>query len=126
MTRCTLPALLAFSFLALASAPAAAQAIVRSFPDAALRGTLEVTTPPAVLLDGQAARLAPGARIRSTGNLFVVPASLAGQTLAVNYLRDAASGDLQEVWILTAEEAAVRRAGAGSSFSLRGLLFGSQ
>jgi hypothetical protein len=53
-------------------------------------------------------RLSPGSRIRATSNLLVMSASLVGQELTVNYVRDAA-GLLHEVWILTPEEAAAKR-----------------
>ncbi len=100
----------------LASTVAGAQ--VRPFPPAALRGTLEVTLPPTIVLDGKADRLSPGARIRSPQNLLVQPASLAGQTQEVNYLRDA-QGLVHEVWLLTADELALKhnRAGGARNYS---------
>ena len=70
----------------------------------AQRGVLRVTQPPEVLLDGQTARLAPGARIRGSNNLLVLSASLVGQDLRVRYLRDA-QDQVQAVWILTDLEA---------------------
>ncbi len=72
----------------------------------ALRGVLLVTNPPEVLLNGQPARLAPGARIRDRKNLLVVSGSLQGQTLPVRYTLDPL-GLVHEVWVLTATEAAV-------------------
>ena len=72
----------------------------------AQRGVLRVTQPPEVLLDGQPARLAPGARIRDRNNLLVVSGALIGQDLVVRYTRDPL-GLLHEVWVLTAREAAV-------------------
>lgn len=92
-------------------APASAQAGGRAFPPGALRGTLVVTAPPEVLLDGRADRLAPGARIRDAQNLLSLSGQLVGQELTVNYQRDGA-GLLHEVWILSAEEAREKRAGA--------------
>ena len=105
-----------------AALPALAQDAVRPFPDAALRGELVVTAAPEVRLDGQPARLAPGARIRGPNNLLLTPASVAGQALTVNYLRDA-GGQIREVWVLTAAEAREQRAGAGSG---RNFLFQSE
>jgi len=102
MLRCV--PLAAFA-LALAM-PAAAQD-VRKFPAAALRGEVVVTQPPALLLNGQPARLSPGARIHSAGNLLQVSGAIAGQRLLVHYTLDA-GGLLQEVWVLTAAEAARR------------------
>lgn len=85
----------------------------RHFPPQALRGTLELTAPPDVVLDGKAARLSPGARIRATNNLITLPASLRGQTFTVNYLLDL-GGLVHEVWILTPEEARDKRPTAAS------------
>ena len=96
--------------LALACVPAFAQGVVRPFPAKALRGMLQVTTPPLVLLNGQPARLSPGARIKNTSNLIVMSATLVGQQLLVNYVADA-QGMLHEVWILTPAEAQQKRPG---------------
>ena len=54
--------------------PLAQQQGVREFPAAALRATLSVSAPPDILLNGNRERLAPGARIRNTNNMLVVPA----------------------------------------------------
>ena len=70
------------------------------FQSTALRGELIVTQPPAALLNGQAARLAPGARIHNPSNMIQLSGSLLGQKLAVNYTLDPA-GELRDVWILT-------------------------
>ena len=69
-------------------APVLAQDAVRQFPAAARRATLEVTTPPNVLLNGLPERLSPGARIKGPNNLLVLSGNLVGQRLVVNYLRD--------------------------------------
>jgi hypothetical protein len=82
---------------------------IRDFPEAALRGRLEVVQPPDALLDGKPVRLAPGVRIRSTANLLVTSATLVGERRKVNYVRDAA-GELQYVWLLTDAEASQPRA----------------
>lgn len=87
-----------------------AQGIARTFPATALRGTLQVTTPPDILINGQAERLAPGARIKGSNNLLVLSASLAGQSVLVNYLRDP-MGQVREVWILTSQESQEKRSG---------------
>ena len=71
----------------------------------AQRGVLRVLAPPDVLMDGQPARLAPGARIRDRNNLLVVSGALLGQELVVRYTRDPL-GLVHEVWVLTASEAA--------------------
>jgi len=95
--------------IALAATPLAAQGVPRQFPAAALRGTLEVTTPPDILINGQPARLSPGARIKGITNTLVMSASLAGLAHQVNYLRDG-QGLVHEVWLLTAAEAQEKRA----------------
>ncbi len=82
----------------------------RDFPASALRGELEITTPPQVLLDGKTDQLSPGARIHGTNNLLVLSGTLVGQTLWVNYTREI-GGTLSEVWILTDAEIALERAG---------------
>lgn len=71
----------------------------------AMRGTLRIVQPPEVLLNGQPARLAPGARIRDRNNLMVVSGALIGQDLPVRYTRDPL-GLVHEVWVLTAAETA--------------------
>ena len=112
--RIVLPGLLLAAALSAAVPPPAHADQVRAFPDAALRGRLEVVLPPAVQLDGRADQLSMGARIRDTRNLFVTSATLAtGQPYWVNYTRTP-DGQIGEVWILTTEEAALPRAGAGS------------
>ena len=78
-----------------------------------------MTTPPQVVLDGHPDSLAPGARIRNEQNLFVLSGSVVGQKLLVNYTRDQA-GQLRDVWILTPDEARLKREGASS----RGWFFG--
>ena len=100
MLRCVLTAAL----LAATALPLAAQTS-RPFPATALRGALQVTQAPEVQLNGQPARLSPGARIRSTHNMLQLSASLTGQSLLVHYTLDP-SGLVHEVWILTPEEAA--------------------
>ena len=90
--------------------PAAAQNFVRPFPAAARRATLEVTMPPNVLINGQAQRLSPGARIKGLNNQLVLSGSLVGQRVLVNYLRDP-QGLIHEVWLLSEAEAQQKRAG---------------
>ena len=87
---------------------------LRDFPPTALRGKLVVQAPPQVTLDGKPDQLSPGARIRNPQNMFVMSATLTGQTLAVNYTRES-NGMIHEVWVLTPEEAAIKRASAPGS-----------
>lgn len=105
MYRCVSAALAAAAFFVL-SAPAAAQ-VQRAFPQNAMRGALVMGTPPEITLNGQPARLAPGARIRNQNNMLEMSGALVGQRLLVNYTLE--NGVLvKDVWILRAEEAAVR------------------
>lgn len=99
MLRCALIA------LALAAAlPASAQQVQRNFPATALRGELTVVNPPEVVLNGQPARLAPGARIKGGSNLLVMSGAIVGQKLVVNYTVDT-YGLVKDVWLLRADEA---------------------
>lgn len=84
--------------------PAAAQ-LARPFPATALRGEIVVTQPPEVLLNGQPARLAPGARIRGVDNLLQMSGTLVGQRALVHYTLDP-TGNVLDVWLLTPAEAA--------------------
>ena len=86
--------------------PAAAQT-QRQFTSKALRGEVVFGTPPEVTLNGKPARLAPGARVRDANNLIQLPASLAGRKAVVNYTLEL-EGQLLDVWILTAQEAATQ------------------
>jgi hypothetical protein len=86
--------------------PSAAQ-VQRNFPPNALRGELVVGAIPQVSLNGAAAALAPGARIRGQNNLLQISGSLVGAKLLVHYTLDT-DGQIRDVWILTPEEAAKR------------------
>ena len=98
MNRCVLPALALAGALLCATASAA-----RPFPPQALRGELLIEQPPAVRLNGEPARLAPGARIRGEDNLLQMSGTLAGRKLVVHYTRDD-YGLIKDVWVLTAAE----------------------
>ena len=82
--------------------------VPRSFPQNALRGAIVVGDVPDITLNGSAARLAPGSRIRNQDNLIVMAASLAGARLLVNYTVETAGGLVRDVWVLRPDEAAVR------------------
>lgn len=88
--------------------PAADRAVGRPFPEHARRGRLRVIAPPEVEIDGEPARLAPGARIHSPQNALVFASNLIGTTVVVNYTRET-GGLVREVWLLTPEEAKLRR-----------------
>jgi hypothetical protein len=96
--------LLAAAAVAVFAAPAAAQE-ARPFPPTALRGELVVQQPPIVSVNGEEARLAPGARIRGRDNLLVMSASVVGVPLLVHYTIDD-SGLVKDVWVLRDDEAA--------------------
>lgn len=83
----------------------------RNFPAGTLRGRLRMLDFPRADLDGRLEVLAPGTRIRNAQNMVVTGSTLLGQDLAVNYLRDAA-GQVQQIWVLTPEEASTERASA--------------
>ncbi|MDD2880176.1 MAG: hypothetical protein PHQ58_07040 [Rhodoferax sp.] len=113
---------LLISFAGLSPQPAGAQEFVRQFPAAARRATLEVTTPPNVLINGQAERLSPGARIKGLNNQLILSGTLVGQRVLVNYLRDP-QGLVHEVWILSEAEARQKRSGMEP---VTNFIFGSQ
>jgi hypothetical protein len=98
MIRCVLIAAL------LVAGTAQAQ-VARLFPPNTLRGELVVEQPPEVRLNGKPARLAPGARIRSGTNMFVLSGALVGQKLVVHYTTDP-MGMLRDVWVLNEAELA--------------------
>ena len=91
---------------ALLLAPLAAQAwMSRTFPANALRGVIQFNAPPQILLNGESARLAPGARIRGTDNMMKLPGTLSGQRFVVNYTLEMNSGAVLDVWLLRDDEA---------------------
>ncbi|WP_119153879.1 hypothetical protein [Caldimonas tepidiphila] len=104
MTRCP-PAWPALALAAALALPATAQEQVqRSFPQNALRGQIAVVQPPEITLNGQPARLAPGARIRGRDNLLVMSGAIVGQAFPANYTLDT-YGLVMDVWLLRPEEA---------------------
>ena len=108
MKRCiskSLASLLALAMgLTALSGTALAQFSTRPFPPTALRGAMVVTNPPELVMNGKAERLSPGARIRGANNMLVMSASIVGQNLLVNFVREP-NGMVHEVWILTEAEA---------------------
>ena len=79
----------ATALLATACIAVAAQAQTqRAFPQNALRGSLVIGTAPEARLNGDPARLAPGARIRDANNMLVVPTAVTGGPYLVNYTVD--------------------------------------
>lgn len=97
--------------------PASAQVqgalgVSRTFPDAALRGTLTITATSDATLNGRAIRMAPGMRLFSPQNSLVMAHTVLGQTFKVNYLIEPSTGMLQSAWILSQGEADQPRKGS--------------
>ncbi|MCW7537145.1 hypothetical protein OOT46_04675 [Aquabacterium sp. A7-Y] len=100
MHRCVL-----FGLAAALALPAIVQAQVqRAFPQNALRGVIVVQQPPEITLNGEAARLAPGARLRGTDNMLLMSGSVIGTKLRVNYTLDD-YGLVKDAWVLREDEA---------------------
>ncbi len=101
-------ALLAFvTLLTTTTCSLTAQAqVARRFTANVLRGEFVMLAFPDVKLNGQPARLAPGARIFGDTNLLQQPGSLIGTRYLVNYRREESSGLVMDVWILNPAEAA--------------------
>lgn len=100
MYRCALAA-----FAATVCCISAQAQVHRNFPVQTLRGELVILQSPDVSLNGHAARLAPGARVRGDTNLLQQPASLMGQKHTVHYTVEP-SGLLLEIWVLNPAELA--------------------
>lgn len=83
---------------------ALAQGVFRALPEDAPRGYLTFMGQNQVAVDAKTLRLAPGAQIRGSNNLIVLPAALPGKSL-VKYQIDG-DGNLFRAWVLTAAEAA--------------------
>ncbi len=105
MLRCVFIGLAMVAGLLSSAQAQVQQQVQRNFPAAALRGAITFGQPPEITLNGQAARLAPGARIRGANNLMQMSASLVGQSAVVNYTVEPL-GLVLDVWILTPDEAA--------------------
>lgn len=109
MNRCaqlSLALALAGTLAALAPAPAAAQGVIqRNFPQTALRGQIVFGTPPVITMNGSVTHLAMGYRVHGLNNLLVMTAQLVGSSFVVDYTIDL-NGQVHEVWLLSAAEAA--------------------
>ena len=84
--------------------PTWSQELAREFPLTALRGVVAFNGPPAVMLNGAPALLAPGARLHGTDNLLVLPTTLTGSSHTVHYTIEDTTGMIKDVWILRAAE----------------------
>lgn len=94
-------------FLA-ACAALPALAFERPFPPQALRGTMTPGYAPDVTIDGKPRQLSPSSRIFNQDNMIEMPAALRGKEIVVNYTVDG-MGYIDRVWMLSGEEAAVKR-----------------
>ncbi len=92
-----------------APAVSATAAGTRNFPPDARRGKLVIGTMPEVKLDGKAIRTTPGFRLFSTEGRLLMAHTLAGQNLLVNYVIEPSTQWLHTAWVLTPEEAALKR-----------------
>ncbi len=101
MIRCATTLIVA----ALVASSAMAQPVQRPFPASALRGEIAFGQPPEIVLNGQPARLSPGARIRGSNNLIVMSGALIGRSAVVHYVVDS-TGLVHDAWILTDDERA--------------------
>ena len=95
----------------LAAMPLTAQAQAARpvpIPPQSLRGEAVFGLPPELKLNDKAARLSPASRIRGQSNTLLMSGTLSGQTWTVNYTLDPYTGQVQDIWLLTPEEAARR------------------
>ena len=82
----------------------AAAAFARDLPPDGLLATLGAIEYPFVQLAGKPIRLSPGARIFDENGRIVLPNTFSGK-VPVLYRLDI-RGDVQEIWVLTADEVA--------------------
>jgi hypothetical protein len=85
--------------------------ITRNFPDSAVRGQIIFKVPPQIEVNGKTESLTVGARIRDESNMLVMTGLLMGKEFVVNFKREASTGQVHEVWLLSAEEQKVKRDG---------------
>ena len=78
----------------------------RTLPADAMLGKIRHVQEMEVEIDGRAQRLAPGAQVRDTSNLIIVPSSIPAGAQA-KYTLDA-ERRVRRVWILTPDEAKKR------------------
>jgi hypothetical protein len=106
MYRCASLALAA-ALVACGSTNSVAPQTQRSFPQNTLRGAMVFGAYPQVTLNGNATQLSPGTRVRDQDNRIVPAASLTGARVLVHYTLGMGSTQVQDVWILRPEEAAI-------------------
>ena len=108
--RCTLPLFVALS-LALGAASAQQQRPV-ALPANATYGELKAFQYPQAQIDKRILRLAPGARLYDTRNLIITP-NMVPSRAQVLYRLDI-NGQVSQMWLLSAEEAAAAKRRAKS------------
>ncbi len=84
--------------------------IIRNFPVNTVRGNIAFKAPPQIEVNGKAEILTPGARIRDERNALVMSGMLMGKEFTVNYKREPSTGQVHEVWFLSADELKVQLA----------------
>jgi hypothetical protein len=89
---------------ALALVTLTAQAFDRPFPDTVKRGVMTPANYPAIIIDEKTRTLSAGARIWNQDNMIEMTSALRGTDFAVNYT-ESDTGDIDRIWILTADEA---------------------
>lgn len=92
-----------------APAVTATTASTRNFPPDAMRGKLVIGSMPEVTLNGKVMRTTPGFRLFSAEGRLIMAHQLAGQSLLVNYQIEPSTQWLHTAWVLTPEEAALKR-----------------
>ncbi|MDO9002512.1 MAG: hypothetical protein Q7V20_03525 [Aquabacterium sp.] len=102
MHRCLLTASVALA-LAVPVLASAQMQVQRNFPANALRGELVFTGARKITLNGKAARLSPGSRIRGPNQMFLMSGAITGEKLIVNYTVEQ-YGMVHDVWVLRPEE----------------------
>lgn len=100
LALCLLTSLLAFAV----ATPVLAD---RNFPPRAARGEMKAFQYPYVKIGSRTLRLSPGSRIFNEQNMIVMPVSVQAQKAQVMYSIDM-NGDLDDLWLLTAQEARAR------------------
>jgi hypothetical protein len=98
------PLALAIALVGVLATVAPLPAAARNFPRNALRGKIAFGNPPAIKLNGDAAQLAPGARIHGINNMLILTGQLVGVHSIVDYTLDF-GGQVSEVWLLSDNEA---------------------
>jgi hypothetical protein len=93
------------ALLAAWSVALSAFAQFRTIPADAERGRIQHVEQSLVTIDGKSMRLAPGATIRNTQNLVIVPIALPREGSIAEYLVDR-DGMISRVWLLTPSEQA--------------------